>query len=67
MCLCVKMSNESLLEHSIPEGRRQLVHSHENLLKVANYCEQNYLSANDKNRALEETKVCVSGVAGSGD
>jgi len=53
------MSNESLLEHSIPEGRRQLIHSHENLLKVATYCEQNYLSANDKNRALEETKVHI--------
>ena len=51
------MSNESLLEHSIPEGRKQLIHSHENLLKVATYCEHNYLSANDKNRALEETKV----------
>ena len=51
------MSNESLLEHSIPEGRRQLIHSHENLLKFANYCEQNYLSANDKARALDETKV----------
>ena len=56
------MSNESLLEHSIPEGRRQLIHSHENLLKVANYCEQNYLSANDKARALDETKVRIVGL-----
>ena len=32
-----------LIEHDIPEGRRHLQDSHNNLDKVAAYCEGNYL------------------------
>lgn len=50
------MSNESLLEHALPEGRKRLIENHENLKKVASYCEQNYLGAHNKAAALNETK-----------
>ncbi|CBY22174.1 unnamed protein product [Oikopleura dioica] len=50
------MTNESLLEHALPEGRKKLIENHENLKKVANYCEQNYLGAHNKAAALNETK-----------
>ena len=33
----------SLMEHEIPEGRQNLVESHSNLERVAEYCESNYL------------------------
>ncbi|XP_013380169.1 abl interactor 2 isoform X2 [Lingula anatina] len=45
-----------LTEHEIPEGRRQLQESHVNLERVADYCEGNYIQAEDKRHALEETK-----------
>jgi len=45
-----------LIEHDIPDSRRQLNDSYNNLEKVAAYCEGNYLQAGDKRHALEETK-----------
>ncbi|XP_014663064.1 PREDICTED: abl interactor 1-like isoform X2 [Priapulus caudatus] len=45
-----------LIEREIPEGKKQLQESTDNLLNVAAYCEDNYLRAQDKRRALEETK-----------
>ncbi|XP_030853494.1 abl interactor 2 [Strongylocentrotus purpuratus] len=47
---------ELLFENEIPAGRQALQDSHHNLQDVANYCEDNYLKATDKRRALEETK-----------
>lgn len=44
------------LDHDIPEGRKSLIECHENLLGIAQYCEQNYASANDKKKALECTQ-----------
>ncbi|NXH22803.1 ABI3 protein, partial [Bucco capensis] len=44
------------LQHSdIPAGRQLLREHHSNLLRVADYCESNYLEASDKRKALEET------------
>lgn len=45
-----------LLESVIPDCRKQLRDSHNNLEKVAIYCEGNYVQATDKRAVLEETK-----------
>ncbi|NXM27399.1 ABI3 protein, partial [Oxyruncus cristatus] len=39
----------------IPAGRQSLREQHDNLHRVAEYCESNYLQASDKRKALEET------------
>ena len=56
----------SLLEKEIPEGRHALRDGHENLAKVAAYCEQKYIETNnryksgvDRGKALEETKAVL--------
>ncbi|XP_054032873.1 ABI gene family member 3 [Dryobates pubescens] len=46
---------EQLQHHDIPAGRQILRDHHCNLLRVADYCESNYLEASDKRKALEET------------
>ncbi|NXW35936.1 ABI3 protein, partial [Phaetusa simplex] len=46
---------EQLQQHDIPAGRQVLRDQHGNLLRVADYCESNYLQASDKRKALEET------------
>uniref|UniRef100_A0A4W3HNK8 Abl-interactor 2b n=1 Tax=Callorhinchus milii TaxID=7868 RepID=A0A4W3HNK8_CALMI len=48
---------QMLLEEEIPAGRRALLDSYHNLDRVAEYCENNYIQAADKQRALEETKA----------
>ncbi|XP_057708209.1 abl interactor 1-like isoform X1 [Corythoichthys intestinalis] len=47
---------QMLLEEEIPAGRRALLDSYPNLVRVAEYCETNYVQASDKQQALEETK-----------
>lgn len=54
----------SLIDKEIPEGRQALRDGHENLAKVAAYCEQKYLETNnryksgaDRGKALEETRA----------
>ena len=54
----------SLIDKEIPEGRQALRDGHENLAKVAAYCEQKYLETNnryksggDRAKALEETRA----------
>ena len=39
-----------LIQHEIPEGRKQLQESHTNLERVADYCERNYL----------QVRICIS-------
>lgn len=46
----------ALIENEIPEGRQNLIDSHSNLDKVADYCETNYFQSENKRSALEETK-----------
>ncbi|KAK7092633.1 abl interactor 2-like isoform X2 [Littorina saxatilis] len=46
----------TLIDAEIPEGRKSLQENYTHLEHVAKYCESNYLQANDKRKALEETK-----------
>jgi abl interactor 2 len=53
----------SLIEKDIPEGRKALRDGHDNLAKVATYCQQKYLESNnrykgapDKAKVREETR-----------
>lgn len=46
---------KQLQEFEIPTGREALRGNHSALLRVADYCEDNYLKATDKRKALEET------------
>ncbi|XP_027861045.1 abl interactor 1a isoform X8 [Xiphophorus couchianus] len=48
---------QMLLDEEIPAGKRALVESYQNLTRVADYCENNYVQAQDKRKALEETKA----------
>ncbi|XP_031691983.1 abl interactor 1 isoform X14 [Oncorhynchus kisutch] len=48
---------QMLLEEEIPAGKRALIESYQNLTRVADYCENNYVQATDKRKALEETKA----------
>ncbi|XP_074623050.1 abl interactor 1-like [Acropora palmata] len=59
----VDTSIVSLIDKEIPEGRQALKDGHENLAKVAAYCEQKYLETNTRHKsgsnrakALEETR-----------
>merc|ERR1719376_926644 len=53
----VKMAElKTLIDIEIPEGRKALLESHENLIKVSDYCNQKYLEDPDKKKVLEETK-----------
>ena len=62
----VNSAIRSLLEEEIPEGRQALRDGHENLAKVAAYCEQKYIETNnryksgaDRGKALEETRAVL--------
>ncbi|KAL1779314.1 ABI protein family member 3 [Sigmodon hispidus] len=46
---------QQLQQFEIPTGREALRGNHSALLRVANYCEDNYIQATDKRKALEET------------
>ncbi|XP_069884400.1 ABI gene family member 3 isoform X1 [Dipodomys merriami] len=46
---------QQLQEFEIPTGREALLGNHRALLRVADYCEDNYAKATDKRKALEET------------
>ncbi|XP_051556500.1 abl interactor 1-like isoform X1 [Myxocyprinus asiaticus] len=54
---CKMAELQMLLEEEIPAGKRALVESYQNLSRVAEYCENNYVQAQDKRKALEETKA----------
>ncbi|XP_024600243.1 ABI gene family member 3 [Neophocaena asiaeorientalis asiaeorientalis] len=46
---------QQLQEFEIPTGREALQGNYSSLLRVADYCEDNYVQATDKRKALEET------------
>uniref|UniRef100_A0A8C7FMF2 Abl-interactor 1a n=1 Tax=Oncorhynchus kisutch TaxID=8019 RepID=A0A8C7FMF2_ONCKI len=54
---CKMAELQMLLEEEIPAGKRALIESYQNLTRVADYCENNYVQATDKRKALEETKA----------
>lgn len=60
---------QMLLEEEIPAGKRALVESYQNLSRVAEYCENNYVQVRDAERPLNLTafigylrRVCGAGV-----
>ncbi|EMP33762.1 ABI gene family member 3 [Chelonia mydas] len=46
---------QKLQQHEIPSARQVLRENYSKLHKVADYCENNYMQATDKRKALEET------------
>ena len=43
---------QMLLEEEIPAGKRALVESYQNLTRVADYCENNYVQVGDRSAGL---------------
>lgn len=50
---------QMLLEEEIPAGKRALVESYQNLSRVAEYCENNYVQVRDAERPLNLTVFFV--------
>lgn len=49
---------QMLLEEEIPAGKRALVESYQNLTRVADYCENNYVQVRSVSRAAFRLFLC---------
>lgn len=49
---------QMLLEEEIPAGKRALVESYQNLTRVADYCENNYVQVRELASPLPPTALC---------
>lgn len=49
---------QMLLEEEIPAGKRALVESYQNLTRVADYCENNYVQVSELAGALSSSPFC---------
>lgn len=49
---------QMLLEEEIPAGKRALVESYQNLTRVADYCENNYVQVRGQAAAFCPTSFC---------
>lgn len=59
---CKMAELQMLLEEEIPAGKRALVESYQNLSRVAEYCENNYVQVRDAQRPLHFVNSSVSSV-----
>lgn len=50
---------QMLLEEEIPAGKRALVESYQNLSRVAEYCENNYVQVRDASNGPLIRRVCL--------
>lgn len=53
---------QMLLEEEIPAGKRALVESYQNLSRVAEYCENNYVQVRDAGRAVNSPHLSLISV-----
>ena len=57
---CKMAELQMLLEEEIPAGKRALVESYQNLTRVADYCENNYVQVSELARYLQPPFVVKS-------
>lgn len=55
---------QMLLEEEIPAGKRALVESYQNLTRVADYCENNYVQVGDGATTLSLQPPFVADISG---
>lgn len=51
---------QMLLEEEIPAGKRALVESYQNLTRVADYCENNYVQVSERATTLRPGRFSVA-------
>lgn len=67
---CKMAELQMLLEEEIPAGKRALVESYQNLTRVADYCENNYVQVSERATTLSLKRLLspeTSGLNGCWD